>query len=81
MSQIYMTNVVWLTSLWNRTAELASTSHPSVEAILDGTTHAMMAVVLLDSLAYLQPARMRLSVATSAILAALRRVASSSQVA
>lgn len=82
MDQIYMTNVLWLSSLWKRTDELtapcvlAQTAH-----VVGGLEQAMMGVMLLDCLAYLQPARMRLSMATNAVHAALSHVASSSQVA
>lgn len=77
LDQLYMTNVMWLTGLWDRTCQLAL-AHPSVEgqATISSQEQASMAVRLLDSFGYLQPAHMRLSIVSKAVSDALLHVSS-----
>lgn len=81
LDQLYMTNVIWLTGLWERTCQLARV-HPVVEGqgIISSQDQASMAVRLLDSFGYLQPAHMRLSVVSKAVSDALLHVSSCPQV-
>ncbi|KAK9864095.1 hypothetical protein WJX84_006135 [Apatococcus fuscideae] len=75
LEQVYMTNMLWLVSLWSRTSQLQS------QASISAKEQAMLGVTLLNATSFLQPAHMRLSLATTAVRAALAHVSSLPQAA
>ncbi|KAK9816232.1 hypothetical protein WJX74_000363 [Apatococcus lobatus] len=82
LDQLYMTSIIWLTGLWDKTCQLAA-AHPLVQG--DHSIHsqdqASMAISLLDSIAYLQPAHIRLSIVSKAVSEALLHVSACPQAA
>ena len=81
LDQLYMTNILWLTGLWDSTCQLAA-AHPSssTEHSISSKDQASMAVSLLDSVSYLQPAHMHLSIVSKAVSDALLHVSACPQV-